>query len=101
MAVDGRADLRGQAERGIAELATLVSRAHTQLKDPRLSGRELKAPRATVAAAEVMLQEARAALKNEDYPGVTKALNGAAAELQAALAQIDDAASPRSSGRRR
>ncbi len=101
MAVDGRADARGQAERGIAEVATLLSRAQTQLKDPRVAGRELKPPRTTVAAIEVMLQEARTALKDEDYQGVTKALNGAAAELQAALTQIDDATSPRPSGRKR
>jgi hypothetical protein len=104
MAVEGRADARGQAERAIAEVATLLSRALLQLKDPdiaRLNGRELKEPRATVAAAATKLQEARTALKAEDYPGVARALNGTAAELQAALTQIDTAASPRSSGRKR
>ena len=34
MAVDGRADARGQAERAIAEVATLLSSAQAQLKDP-------------------------------------------------------------------
>jgi len=104
LAVDFRADARGQAERGIAEVATLLSRAQAQLKDPdiaRMNPPQLKAPRATVAAAEVMLQEARKALKAEDYPAVAKALNGAAAELQAALTQIDAAASPRPPGRKR
>ncbi len=70
MAVEGRADARGQAERAIAEVATLISRAQAQLKDPdiaRLNGRTLRTPRATVAAAEKMLQEARSALANEDY----------------------------------
>ena len=33
LAVDGRADARGQAERAIAEVATLLSRAQAQLKD--------------------------------------------------------------------
>ena len=104
MAVEGRADARGQAESGIAEVATLLSRAESQLKDPdiaRLNANALKAPRATVTAAAKMLQEARAALKAEDYPAVTKALNGAATELQAALSQIDEAASPRSAPRKR
>jgi hypothetical protein len=104
LAVEGRADARGQAERGIAEVATLLSRAHAQLKDPdiaRVNPPQLKAPRATIAAAEGMLQEARTALKAEDYPAVAKALNGAAARLQAALTQIDAAASPRPSGRKR
>jgi len=98
MAVEGRADARGHAERAISEVATLLSRAQAQLKD---NPRALKAPRATVAAAGKMLQEARTALKAEDYPGVTKALNSAAAELQAALTEIDAAASPRGAPRKR
>jgi hypothetical protein len=98
MAVEGRADARGHAERAISEVATLLSRAQAQLKD---NPRALKAPRATVTAAEKMLQEARTALKAEDYPGVTKALNSAAAELQAALTEIDAAASPRPAQRKR
>jgi hypothetical protein len=104
LAVEGRADARGQAERGIAEVATLLSRARAQLKDPdiaRVNPPQLKAPRATIAAAEGRLQEARTALKAEDYPAVAKALNGTAAGLQAALTQIDAAASPRPSGRKR
>jgi len=48
-----------------------------------------------------MLQEARTALKAEDYPAVTKALNSAAAELQAALTEIDAVASPRTAPRKR
>jgi hypothetical protein len=104
MAVEGRADARGQAERAVAEVATLLSRAQAQLQDPdiaRLNANALKAPRATVAAAEQMLQEARAALKTEDYPAVSKALGGAVAGLQAALSEIDAAASPRSAPRKR
>src|SRR5688500_10191919 len=34
MAVEGRADARGQAERAIAEVATLLSQARAQLKNP-------------------------------------------------------------------
>lgn len=104
MAVEGRADARGQAERAITEVATLISRAQTQLKDPdiaRLNGRTLRGPRATVAAAAKMLQEARAALATEEYASVTKALNGAAADLQAALTEIDAVASPGSTRRKR
>ncbi len=104
MAVEGRADARGQAERAIAEVATLISRAQTQLKDPdivRLNGRTLREPRATVAAAEKMLQEARSALAGENYAAVTTALNGTAANLQAALTEIDAVASPLSSRRKR
>jgi HAMP domain-containing protein len=103
MAVDGRADARGQAERAIAEVATLVSRAHAQLKDPdiaRANARTLQEPRATVAAVEKRLQEARSALQTENYAGVQTALNGVAATIQTALSQIDAAASPGGARRR-
>lgn len=93
MAVDGKANARGAAEAKVAELATLLSRAHAQLnvKDmtsPRLAG-PLRVPKATVAATDKKLQEARTALKAEDYATVTTAMDGAAADLQAALTQID------------
>jgi hypothetical protein len=103
-AVEGRANLRGQAEASISEVATLLSRANAELKDPdilRIDGRRLRAPRETVTRIEKMLQEARSALAREDYAAVTAALNGAAAELQAALTQIDEAASPGTPRRKR
>ena len=104
VAVEGRANLRGQAERSISEVATLLSRARAQLKDPdivRTNGRTLRAPRATVTKAETLLQEARSALAREDYAAVSQALNGIAAELQAALTEIDEAASPGTPRRKR
>lgn len=104
MAVDGRADARGHAERAIAEVATLLTRAQAQIKAAeaeQMNARILREPKATVTAAEKMLQEARTALKNEDYPNVTKALNGAAGELQASLTMIDAALSPRPAPRKR
>jgi hypothetical protein len=105
LAVDGRADARGRAEAAVAELATLLSRAHAQLKlkdmdSPRLNDR-LREPKSTVAAAETKLQNARTALKAEDYPSVTKALKGAAADLQAALTAIDEISSQRPAPRKR
>jgi HAMP domain-containing protein len=104
MAVEGRADARGEAERSITEVATLLSRARAQLKAPDLARRNdkpLKTARATIDNAETLLQESRAALKTEDYAGVARALDGAAAQLQAALAEIDAAASPRPAPRKR
>jgi hypothetical protein len=66
-----------------------------------LNAKVLRTSRTTVTAAEKMLQDARAALKTEDYAAVTKALNGAASELQAALTAIDAATSPRPAVRKR
>jgi hypothetical protein len=54
-----------------------------------------------VTKAETMLQEARSALAREDYAAVSQALNGVAAELQAALTEIDEAASPGTPRRKR
>ena len=104
MAVDGRADARGQAERAIAEVATLLAHAHTELKaaeQARVNARVLRSPRAVVADAEKTLQEARTALKTEDYGAVTAALNGVAAKIQAALAEIDTVGSARPAPRKR
>jgi hypothetical protein len=91
MAVEGRANARGEAERIISEVATLLAAAHAQLKDSRQPARALRAPRQTVAAAEQSLQEARAALSKEDYDAVTAVLAGVAADLQAALPLIQTA----------
>jgi hypothetical protein len=92
-AVEGRANARGQAERALSEVATLLSQAQAQLKG--LPSRPaLRAPRATVADVEKLLQEARTALAAEDYNGVTTSLSGAAAQLQAALRQIETASAP-------
>lgn len=104
MAVEGRADARGQAERSIAEVATLLAHAQAQLKtaeQARINARAFQSPRATIATADKSLQEARTALKSEDYSGVSVALKGVAARLQAALKEIDAAESARPSARKR
>ena len=104
MAVDGRAEARGQAERAITEVATLLSRAQTELKDPdvvRLGSRDLKGPRATLLKVDGMLQEARKALASENYAAVTTALNGAADQLQAALNELDGGVAPKTAQRKR
>lgn len=94
ISVDVRANSRGEAERAVAEAATLLRRALTQLENPdiaRVSPRALRTPRETAAAAEKTLQEARSALEREDYPGVKTALGEISARLQAALSLIDAA----------
>ena len=89
LAVEGRANARGEAERVVAQAATLLATAETQLKASPLPARTLKAPQQTIDAAEMALQKARSALAKEDYMAVGPALEGIAAELQAALTQID------------
>lgn len=101
VAVEARANARGESERAIAEAATLMQRARTRLKEPAIAPLTLRAPRQTVDTAEKVLQEARTALKKEDYPAVKTALGGITAELQAALSAIDAAATPPPARRRR
>lgn len=88
LAVEGRANARGEAERAIAQVATLLTTADTQLKASPLA-RSLKGPQETISSAEKALQKARSALATEDYLAVASALDGTAAALQAALTQID------------
>ena len=99
MAVEGRVEARGLAERAVAEVATLLNRAQEELKAS--GGRTLQKPRDTIAAAEKSLQEARTALKTENYAGVAAALDGVAAKVQAALNEIDAAGSSRPPARKR
>lgn len=104
MAVDGRAEARGQAERAVTEVATLLARAQTELKDPdviRLGARIPKSARSTVANAAGMLENARKALASEDYTAVATTLNGAARQLQAVLNDLDAAIAPRPAPRKR
>ena len=94
IAVEARANARGESERAISEAATLVQRGRTRLKDPAIAALTLRAERQTIDSAEKVLQEARTALKAEDYQAVKAALGGITAELQAALLAIDAAAAP-------
>ena len=88
LAVEGRANARGEAERAIAQVATLLTTAESQLKTSPLA-RNLKAPQDAIRSAGTALQKSRAALAKEDYLAVGPALQGVAARLEAALTQID------------
>lgn len=92
--MEGRANARGDAERAIAQVATLLTAAETRLKSGPPPARGLKGPQAAIATAGKALQEARSALGKEDYAAVDKALAGVADGLQAALTQIDSPAVP-------
>lgn len=101
LAVEGRANARGEAERTVAQVATLLATAETQLQASPLPARSLQAAQHTIASAEVALQKARSALEKEDYLAVGPALDGVAAALQAALTQIGPQAPPVPNRRRR
>lgn len=103
-AVEARAKARGDAERAVAEVATLVAHARERLKDPTVAslprGR-LQAPRMTIDQADKSMQKARAALNAHEYARAVQLSEGLATRLQAALATIDDRAAANRSPRRR
>jgi len=101
LAVEGQANARGEAERTVAQVATLLATAETQLKASPLPARSLKAPQETIATAAVALQKARAALEKDDFLSVGPALEGVAAGLEAALVQIAAPAPPAPARRKR
>ena len=99
MAVETRAKARGDAERAVAEVSTLVTHARERLKDSTLASlprSTLRQARAEIDDAEKSMQEARAALKSDDYARAILLTTGLTARVQAALSAIDkaDAGSP-------
>lgn len=103
-AVDGRAKARGDAERVIAEVATLVERLETRLEDPeiaRLPSRARAEPAAALASATEALQEARALLADEAYAKILSRLDGLHARLQAMLDDLDTRAAEGARPRKR
>jgi hypothetical protein len=95
LAVEARSRSRGDAERTIAELAALVDRAESLLRDPRISrARAAQAGRTAIDAAQKSLQEARAAVGNDDYAGALKAVDGLAAKIRALINELDEPAAP-------
>jgi hypothetical protein len=104
VAADARARARGDAERLIAEVNTLLIQATDRLRDPNVAHLPHKVTdpaEATVKAANKRMQEARAALKADDYPRVISLTEGLAAELRAILAETRPALAPSPSRKRR
>jgi hypothetical protein len=101
---EARAQARGDAERAVAEVSTLVTHARERLKDPTLAALPrgaLRAPRATITQVEKSMQEARAALKADDYARAMQVTKGLAARVQVALTAIDEADAATRTRRRR
>lgn len=101
LAVEGRANARGEAERAVAQVATLLATAEARLKAPSQPARNLAPLQQAVTTAATALQKARSALEKEDYLAVAPALDGTAAALQAALTEIDKPTAPAPGRRKR
>jgi hypothetical protein len=104
LAVEARAKARGDAERSIAEAAALVVRANERIKTMEVDGvgaRALQPARARIGHADKSLQEARAALKVDDYARATTHSSTVAKSIEAALAGLDKIPPPSRTRRKR
>ncbi|HUE88025.1 MAG TPA: DUF4398 domain-containing protein [Vicinamibacterales bacterium] len=103
-AVENRAKARGDAERVLAEANAVLTHAKARLADPALSKlprRTLVESRTAVDAAERTLQEARAALDENDYRRVMELTDGLSARIQEILATVEKPAAAPAPKKRR
>jgi hypothetical protein len=101
---EARAKARGDAERVIAEVGTLLTQARDRLDNPnvgRLPRKITADAESVVQTAETSMQEARAALNADDYARVMTLTDGLAAKLRAVLAATQPATTPSPNRRRR
>jgi hypothetical protein len=103
-AAETRARLRGEVERAMAEVATLMAQADTRLEAARKSRaprRTLDEAAAAIAAVNADVQKAGEAVAADDYIAARPALDGVKERIQQAIATIDAAATSQSPRRRR
>jgi Domain of unknown function (DUF4398) len=103
-AVNARAKARGDIEGQIGQASTLLAQARQRLRDPdvaRLPRRTVQDQRAVIDAANKALQDARAALNNDDYPRASKAMDGVVAQIQTAIAALSSEPDNQANRRRR
>jgi hypothetical protein len=92
VAVDARANARGDAERVVVEASMRLSQARERLKDPaaaRVPRRALDQSAQALDAAEKIMQEARAALSQNDFGEARRLARDASARIQEALSAFD------------
>ena len=90
-AADTKAQLRGEVEREMAEIAALTTVAHTRLAAATRAGpprRAIEGPRTDLAAAEKSVQEAGAAMKAGDYLSARAALQGVKTKIAHAVSVL-------------
>jgi paraquat-inducible protein B len=102
-AVENRAKARGDAERIVAEVNSALTQARTRISDTalaKLPRRIASDVRTGLATAEKTMQEARAALAQDDYARATSAAEAVSTQIQETLATFDKPA-PAAPARRR
>src|SRR5258705_3682906 len=102
-AADSKAQVRGEVERDMAQIAALMAQANTRLAAAtkrRASRRVLDGPRSQLAAVDDRVQKAGEAMKADDYLSARAALQGVRERIQQAMRALEPPAS-QSSRRRR
>ncbi len=110
-AADQKAVVRSEAERALHDLQPILAAAHERLKAAeaahgrrplsRAERRALAGPAGTITGVDASVQKARAALGNGAYMDARTLTNGLAAQLRAAMDQLDHATAAGTTGRRR
>ena len=94
-AADGKARARSDAEVAIVAGSTAVQNLRTRIKAAeaaKMSPRDLESAARAAAAAETTLQEARAALKAENYPHARQLVRDVPAQIAKEIEAVDAAA---------
>jgi flagellar hook-basal body complex protein FliE len=91
-AADARAQLRGEVERDMAQIAALIAEANTRLaaaNRSRTPRRVLDGPRNDLAAVDQSVQKAGAAMRADDYLAARTALQGVKERIEQALRALE------------
>jgi len=91
-AAEARAQLRGEVERDMAQIASLIAEANTRLaaaSRSRASRRVIDAPRRELAAVNERVQKAGAAMKADDYLTARTALQGVKERIEGAMKALE------------
>jgi hypothetical protein len=103
-AAETRARVRGEVERGLAEVAALLAQANSRVaaaEKTRVPRRTLRDAQQNLARVNDDVQKAGAAMQAEDYRSVQPVVDGLKERIQAIIAALDAAAGAQSAQRRR
>jgi hypothetical protein len=103
-AADTKARLRGEAERSMAEIATVLAEANARFQAAeraRVPARTLQQPRNDLATVNNDVQKAGAAIQAGDYLAAKPLLDGVKLRIQKVLAALDARTTSQSARRRR
>lgn len=89
---DNRAQLRGEVERDMAQIAALIAEANSRLAAAtrtRVPRRVLDGPRKELAAVDESVQKAGAAMRADDYLAARTALQGVKERITQAMRTLE------------